>query len=166
VLCLVNGKLYTLLISSLLFSVAVTVQSLPPTSLHPWSTGGLLVVVVSVPSLCTVTPSFSGWNIAVYPLFDSLCTLINDCCRCGSGCASLAFLLSSWNGMDVLFVVQRVSRWLDGLFFYFPSSGKSMSSLQKCDVALESMTICFSCFLAFLLSNFKIWCFLVGVLWI
>ncbi len=104
-LCLVNGKLYTLLISSLLFSVAVTVQSLPLSSFHTLSTSGLLVVIVSVPFLCTVTPSFSGWNIVVYPSFDSLCTLINDCCRCGSMCAFLAFLLSCWNGRDVLFVI-------------------------------------------------------------
>ncbi len=111
---LVDGKLYTLLISSSLFLVAVTVQSLPPFLLHPWSTGGLLVVIVSVPFLCTVTPSFSGWNIVLYPLFDSLWALIDDCCRCGSMCASLVFLLSCQNGRDVLFDVWSVSplgRW-------------------------------------------------------
>jgi hypothetical protein len=166
-LCLVDGKLYTLFISSSLFLVAVTVQSLPPSSLYPWSTGVLLVVIVSVPFLCTVTPSFSGWNIVMYPLFDSLCTLINDCCRCRSMCASLALLICQ-NGRDILFVIRWVStlgRWT--VLFDFPSSGKSMSLLQKCDLAPESMTICFSGFLAILLSHlFDFGVSLVGVLWI
>ncbi len=157
-----------LLISSSLFSVAVTVQSLPSSSLHPWSTGGMLVVIVSVPFSCTVAPSFSGWNIVVYPSFDSLCTLINDCCQCESMCASLSFFFSCRNGRDVLFVVWRVSslgRWT--VLFDFPSLGKSMSSLQNCDVVPESMTIHFSCFLAILLSHlFDFGVLLVDVLWI
>jgi hypothetical protein len=104
----------------------------------------------------------------VYPSFDSLCALINDCYRCGSMCASLAFLLSCWKSRDVLFVIQRMlqlGRWT--VLFDFPSSGKSIFLLQKCDVVPESMSIPFSCLLAIPLSHlFAVGVSLVGVLWI
>ncbi len=75
-----NCKLYTLFaFSSPSSSFADTVHRLSPFSLHPWSTGGLFVAIVSVPFSWTVTPSFSGWKIVVYPSSDSLFTLINDC---------------------------------------------------------------------------------------
>ena len=75
-------------------------------------------------------------------------------------CAFLAFLLHCWNGRDVPFVIQRVSllgRWT--VLFDFPSSGKSIFLLQKCDVVPESMSIPFSCLLAIPLSHL----FAVGV---
>ena len=104
-LCLVDGRLYALFASSLPSSFADTIYRLSPSYLHPWSTGGLLVVIVSVPLSWIVTPSFSGWKIVVYPSSANLFTLINDCRKCGSTCASLAFLLSCRKGRDVLFVV-------------------------------------------------------------
>jgi hypothetical protein len=56
-------------------SFADTVHRLSPFSLHPCSTGGLLVAIGSVPLLCIVISLFSGWNIVVYPSSDNLYTL-------------------------------------------------------------------------------------------
>ncbi len=85
---------FVLYVARVVFYQCSPYHRLSPFSLHPWSTGGLLVAIVSVPFSWTVTPLFSGWKIAVYPSSDNLFTLINDCRSCGNTCASLALLLS------------------------------------------------------------------------
>ncbi len=88
-----------------------------------------------------VTPSLPGWKIDVYPSSDILCTLMSDCCKCGITSASLAFGVNCLKGNDVLIVfciVSPLGRWT--AFLDCHSSGKSNSSLAKCDVAPELIT--------------------------
>jgi hypothetical protein len=71
---------------------------------------------------------------------------MSDCCKCGITPASLAFDVNHLKGNDVLFVVFIISpsgRWT--VFCHCPSSGKSNSTLAKCDVAPELITNYFTC---------------------
>ncbi len=70
--CRIDCNVYILFASSLiwLFCFADTIHSFSWLLLHPWRTGGLLVVMVSVPFLWIHTPSSPEWNIVVYPSSD------------------------------------------------------------------------------------------------
>ena len=117
-----------------------TVHKFSPFLLHPWSTGGSLVVIVSVPFLWNVTPSFPGLNMVVYPLSAILFTLMSDLVRPGSMFARLASSDSCSNGSCVALValnVESSGRYTvrsDG-----PVTGKLSLSVTKCDVAPESI---------------------------
>jgi hypothetical protein len=63
---LIDGMLYALFACSIFFPFsAVIVYSFAPFDLHPWRIGGSVLVMVSVPGLCTVAPCSPGWNIVV-----------------------------------------------------------------------------------------------------
>ncbi len=77
---LVEGKLYTFAtpLCSGSISCVYIVHSFAPLFLHPWSTGGLLIVMVSVPSLWIVTPLLPDLKTVVYPFSAILFTLKSD----------------------------------------------------------------------------------------
>ncbi len=134
-----------LLISFFSSDVAI-VQSFWPSSLCPWNTGGLFIVMFRVSCSWIVTTLLHGWKIVVYPSSDILCTLMSDCCKCSITSAPLAFDVICSKGNDVLFAVCILSplgRWT--VFRDCPSSSKFNSLLAKCDVAPELITNCFSC---------------------
>ncbi len=111
-------------------------QSFWPSSFHPWSDGGLFIVIFRVAGLWIVTPLWPGWKIVVYPLSNILGTLMSDCCKCGRTSASHAFGVNHLNSNHVLFVVCIISpmgRWT--VFCDCPSAGKSNSSLSKCNLS-------------------------------
>jgi hypothetical protein len=85
-----------------------TVNKFDPVGLLPLSTGGSLVVMVSVPDLWIVTPSFPSWKIIVYPFSAILSTLRSDFLSPGSMWASLASFDSCSNGNKVLSEVWSV----------------------------------------------------------
>ena len=87
---------------------ADTVQSISPFFIHPWSTGGLLVVIVSVPILWNMTPSLPGQNMVVYPFSAILFTLMSDLVRPGSMFAFLASDDSCSNGSCIVLVYLSV----------------------------------------------------------
>ena len=100
-----EGKLCTFEISSHFFIVVCgtdTAQSVSPFFLHPWSTGGLLILIVSVPSLWNVTPLSPGQKMVVYPFSAILFTLMSDLVSPGSMFAFLAFAYSCSNGSCVV----------------------------------------------------------------
>jgi hypothetical protein len=78
------------------------VHSFAPFFLFPLRTGGVFVVIVRVPGLCTVAPSVPGWNMVVYPFSAILFTLIKDCVRPGIISASLALGTIWLNGRVAL----------------------------------------------------------------
>jgi hypothetical protein len=89
----IDSKLSTIATSlcSLFVVGADTVHNFAPLFFSPWSTGGLLVVIVSVPFLWIITPSLPGLKIVVYPFSAFLFTLRSDFVSPGS---MLAFLAS------------------------------------------------------------------------
>ena len=55
--CPIEGRSYTVLTCSIFSSSSAdTVHNFSPFALHPWRTGGSVVVMVIVSDLCTVTP--------------------------------------------------------------------------------------------------------------
>ncbi len=124
--------MFAIFLHSLSVAAADTVHKFAPFFLHPWSTGGSLVVIVSVPYLWIVTPSLPGQNIVVYPFFAILFTLNSDFVSPGSMLASLASDDDCSKGSCVLLVacsVESSGRYTvvwDG-----PVSGKLNSSLMK-----------------------------------
>jgi hypothetical protein len=128
-----DGKLDTFAASShLMLGVCiVTVHKFAPFLLHPWSMGGLDVIIVSVPFLWIITPSLPGLNIVVYPFSAILFTLKSDFFSPGSMLASLAFVDSCRNGSCVVLVACNVE--LSGrytLLWERPVLGKFKSSLM------------------------------------
>ena len=104
------------------------------------STGGSLVVIVSVPSLWKVTPSSRGRKMVVYPFSAILFTLMRDLVRPGSIFARLACVDSCSNGRCVVPVALSVeSSGRYTVMFECPVLGKSRFSDTKCDVAPESI---------------------------
>ena len=81
-----------------------TVLNSAPFALHPWRTGGSLVVMVRVPSLWIVTPWLPCQKIDVYLFSDILFTLMSYFLSPGSMSASLTFGSSWSNGSCVLLV--------------------------------------------------------------
>ena len=108
IVCPIDGMSYTLATSSLSVHDAVTVHSFSPFFLHPWRTGGSLIVIVSVPFLCIVTPLLPGLNIVVYPCSAILFTFNSDFANPGSMWASLASADSCSKGSCVLLVAFSV----------------------------------------------------------
>ena len=106
----IDGKLYTFATSScsLFVAGADTVHNSAPLFLHPWSMGGLLIVIVSVPFLWIITPLSPGLNIVVYPFSAILFMLRSDFVSPGSMLASLASDDSCLNGSCVLLVACNV----------------------------------------------------------
>jgi hypothetical protein len=89
---LIVGKSYTLFALSFLDSFSADiVHSFAPLDLLPWRTGRSVVVMETVPCLCTVTPSTHGWKIIVYPSSAILLTLMSGDFNPGRMSASLAF---------------------------------------------------------------------------
>ncbi len=63
-----DGNLYMLCVSSCLIASSVsanTVKKIAVLLLHPWRTGGSLVVMVIIPFLWMVTPSLPRWKTVV-----------------------------------------------------------------------------------------------------
>ena len=138
---LIEGRSYTLFaLSFFVLSTADIIHNFAPFDLHPWRTGGSVVVIEMVPCLCTVTPSSLGWNIVVYPSSDILLMLTSGVFSPGRMSASLAFWLSCLSGSSVRYVA--CSLVLPGKYtslFDFPFFGKSVSSGTKFEVASESI---------------------------
>jgi hypothetical protein len=107
---MVEGKLYTFAtpLCSGSISCVDIVHSFAPLFLHPWSTGGLLVIMVSVPSLWIVTPMLPGLKIVVYPFSTILLTLKSDFVSLGIMLASLALVHNCLNGSCVMLVACSV----------------------------------------------------------
>ncbi len=117
---------------SLSVAAADTVHNFAPFFLHPWSTGGSLVVIVSAPFLWIVTPSLPGRNIVVYPFSAIFFMLNSDFVSPGSMLASLASDDNCSKGSCVLLVacsVELSSRYT--VIWDGPVFGKFNSSLMK-----------------------------------
>ncbi len=107
---LVKGKLYTFatLSCSGFISCVDIFHSFSPLFLHPWSTGGSLVIMVSVPSLWIVTPLLPGLKIVVYSFSAILFMLKSDFVSSGIMLASLALVDDCSNGSCVVLVACSV----------------------------------------------------------
>ncbi len=88
---LIDGRSYTLFALSFLIGRQLISSIILLLDLHPWRMGGSVVVMDTVPCLCTVTPSSPGWNIIVYPSSAILLTLTTGVFNPGRISASLAF---------------------------------------------------------------------------
>jgi hypothetical protein len=130
---LIDGLSYTFatFLHSLSVAAADTVHNFAPFFLHPWSMGGSLVVIVSVPFLLIVTPSLPGRNIVVYPFSAILFTLNSDFVSPGSMLASLASDDNYLKGSCVLLVacsVETSGRYI--VIWDGPVSSRFHSSLK------------------------------------
>ncbi len=97
--CVIEGRSYTLFVFSVVGELLVSiVQSFAPFGLHPWRIGSIVVVIVTVPGLCIITPFSPGWKIVVYPSSVNLLTLTSAVFRPGRMSASRALPLNCSNG--------------------------------------------------------------------
>ncbi len=123
---------FATILHSLSVAAADAVHNFAPFFLHPWSMGGSLVVIVSVPFLWILTPSSPGQNIVVYPFSAILFTLNSDFVSPGSMLASLASDDNCLKRSCVVLVACSVE--LSGRYTVIwdgPVSGKFNSSFMK-----------------------------------
>lgn len=131
---------------------------------HPWRTGLLVAVNVMSLALYKTTPFCPSMNKLMYPLSESLGTLINECnFRSGSTCASLAFSVSLVKGSLTLckacmvFPFGKFTILIEG-----PILGNLSDVRTKCDVAPESTIIACPFLLKRRSSNCQIFCLVVS----
>ena len=143
---------------SVLFCVCLveTVHNFAPFALHPWRTGGSLVVMVRVPSLWIVTPWLPGQKIVVYPFSEILFTLMSDFLSPGSISALFMLMSDFLSPGSISASLAFESNWSNGSWVLLddcsfepsgrntsicdgPVFGRFKSLLMKWDVAPKSM---------------------------